>query len=158
MSRIQPEHLAPCGLYCGACRIFQATQEDDRSFLVRLARITARRLPALSPLGPDALLCDGCLSTRRAAHCRECSIRACAEQRGLEGCHQCAAFPCRLVEEFPIPAGRKAMLRAVPCRRAHGTEESIHAEEARYRCRQCGAKLYRGAKRCPHCGGQVDVD
>ena len=161
--KIHPEQLAPCGLYCGVCRLFHATQDDDRTLLERLAKIYARRsptqrLPEIAPLTADDLLCDGCQSKRRSVLCRECSIRECAQEKGHRGCHQCTHFPCSLVDEFPVPVGKKVILRAIPYWREHGTEEWIKAEEKRYECPACGGRLYRGAQRCPHCKSPVEVD
>lgn len=156
--KIHPEHVAPCGLYCGVCRIHHATREDDRTVLERLARIYTRRLPEIGPVTPDELLCDGCLSTRRSVFCRECSIRECTQQKGFQGCHECPGFPCAFVDEFPVPVGKAVILRAIPYWRAHGTEQWIVAEEERYRCPGCGQRLFRGAKWCDHCKSAVDVD
>ena len=158
MMEIHAEQLAPCGLYCGVCRILHATQEEDRALLDRLARIYARRLPEVAPLTADDLLCDGCQSERRSVLCRRCSIRECVGEKGPMGCHQCPEFPCALIDEFPVPVGKKVILRAIPYRREHGTEEWILAEEERYECPACGSRLYRGAQRCPHCKSPVDVD
>jgi hypothetical protein len=155
---IKPEHIAPCGLYCGVCRIHHATQENDLVYLGRLARIYARRLPEIAGAAPEELLCDGCRSARRFPFCRECSIRDCAQQRAFQGCHECPDFPCALIDEFPMPAGRKVMLRAVPYWRAHGTEQWILAEQERYRCPECGQRLFRGARQCGHCASPVEVD
>lgn len=155
---IRPEHLAPCGLYCGACRVEHATQENDRTFLQRLARIYGRRVPEIAVAAVDGVLCDGCLATRRAVFCRECAIRECTQRKGLEGCHECSEFPCALIDEFALPAGRKVILRAVPYRRAHGTEQWVLAEEQRYRCPECGQRLFRGAKQCDQCRTPVDLD
>ena len=151
MMEVQPETLAPCGLYCGVCRILQATEENDLAYLKRLVRIYARRFPEIASAPPEQLLCDGCLSTRRFLFCQECAIRDCTQQKGVEGCHECSEFPCTLVDEFPMPVGRKVMLRSIPYRRTHGTEQWIAAEEERYRCPECGATLFRGARRCGHC-------
>jgi hypothetical protein len=155
---INPELVAPCGLYCGACRMQQATQEGDRSLLERLVKVFARRLPEMASTTADDLLCDGCLSTRRSVFCRECSIRECTQEKGLEGCHECPDFPCLFIEEFPLPVGKKVILRAVPYWRTHGTEQWIVSEEERYTCPECGERLFRGAQQCPHCRSTVDVD
>jgi hypothetical protein len=116
---IHPEHLAPCGLYCGVCRIQHATQENDRTILQRLARVYGRRVPEIAAATADELLCDGCPATRRSVFCRECAIRECVQRKSLEGCHECSEFPCALIDEFPLPVGRKVILRAVPYRRTH---------------------------------------
>ena len=158
MADINPHLIAPCGLYCGVCRIQHATQEHDLAYLERLVRVYARRFPEFASLPPEDLLCDGCLSARRFPFCRECSIRGCVQQKGLAGCHQCSAFPCDLVDEFPMPAGKNVMLRAVPYWRTHGTAAWIDAEEKRYRCPECGHRLFRGARQCEQCRSRVDID
>ena len=50
------EAAAPCGLYCGVCRLYTATQEGDLGLLGRLARIYARRLEDVNSLTADDLL------------------------------------------------------------------------------------------------------
>jgi len=82
---INPKLLAPCGLYCGVCRIRYATEKNDLEYLRRLARIYARRFPEIASSNPDELLCDGCLSTRRFVFCRKCTIRDCTQQKGYQG-------------------------------------------------------------------------
>jgi hypothetical protein len=149
---------APCGLYCGVCRIYQATQEDDLVYLKRLGKIYARQFPQITTISAEDLQCDGCLSARRFPSCRVCSIRDCVRLKGIEGCHACADFPCKHVEEFPIPAGKMAISRAVPYRRAHGTQAWIRSETERYQCPVCGERLYRGVKQCPACRSIVDLD
>ncbi len=155
---IRPENLAPCGLYCGVCMIHHATQANDQTLLGRLAKIYARRLPELAPLTPDMLLCDGCQSSRRSVFCRECPIRKCTQEKGLRGCHQCDEFPCAYIDEFPMPVGKKVILRAIPYWRTHRAEELVLAEKKRYRCPECGGRLFRGSRTCPECNSPVDVD
>lgn len=152
------EFAAPCGLYCGVCRLQQATRDDDLATLGRLARVYGRRLPELTPLTAEDLLCDGCLSERRSKLCRQCAVRECVLDRGHAGCHECSRFPCQLVDDFPIAVGRQVILRAVPFRREHGTREWMVAEEERYRCPECGAGLFRGATRCASCSTEVSLD
>ena len=158
MTKIHPEQIAPCGLYCGVCRIHHATQENNLAYLKRLARIYARRFPEFAGAPAEELLCDGCLSTRRSVFCQECAIRDCTQQKGFEGCHQCPDFPCALIDQFPVPAGKKVMLRAIPYWRTHGTEAWIAAEEARYHCPACGHRLFRGARQCEQCRTSVSID
>jgi hypothetical protein len=158
MTETYPERIAPCGLYCGVCRIHHATQENDLAYLKRLARIYARRFPEFAGMPPEDLLCDGCLSTRRFPFCRECAIRDCTQRKGYQGCHQCPDFPCALIDEFPMPAGKKVMLRSIPYWRTHGTELWIAAEKERYHCPACGHRLFRGARQCEQCRSPVSVD
>ena len=153
-----PEIVPPCGLYCGVCRLYTATQEGDHDLLARLARIYARRLEGAGSMTADDLLCDGCLSERRSSLCRACSIRDCTQENGIQGCHRCDDFPCERIDAFPVPVGRRVILRSVPYRRTHGTEIWVRAEEARYRCPECGGSAYRGAQRCPRCQIPVSLD
>lgn len=158
MTGIRSEYVAPCGLYCGVCRIRHATAENDLGYLRRLVRIYARRFPEIAGASPDELLCDGCQSTRRFVFCRECAIRDCTRQKGYQGCHECLEFPCTLIDSFPMPVGRRIMLRSIPYWRTHGTESWIQSEETRYRCPECSHRLFRGAQQCEHCKSAVDVD
>jgi hypothetical protein len=155
---MQPELIPPCGLYCGVCRIYQATQAGDRRILDRLRVIYAKRLPGLTLQSVEDMVCDGCRSDRRFAHCEQCAIRECAEMKEIEGCYKCVDFPCDYIESFPSDVGRKVILRSVPIWREIGTKAWVQAEETRYRCLQCGGKLFRGAYQCPSCGSKVDVD
>jgi predicted RNA-binding Zn-ribbon protein involved in translation (DUF1610 family) len=63
-----------------------------------------------------------------------------------------------LIEEFPIPVGKKVILRAIPYWREKGTEKWFRDEEARYICPECGHKLFRGAKRRNRCKTPIDLD
>ena len=42
---INPNFLAPCGLYCGVCAILYATRENNVKFKERLVGLYKDRLP-----------------------------------------------------------------------------------------------------------------
>jgi hypothetical protein len=147
---IRKEWLAPCGLYCGVCGILLATRDGNEKFKEKLAGVYN--------LSPEKIACDGCLSERPFEFCRVCSIKSCTSGRGYEGCHQCADFPCEAVDTFPMPVGKRVILRAIPSWRELGTEAWVEAEEKRYRCPECGSALFRGARRCRQCQTAVEVD
>ncbi len=155
---INPEHLAACGLYCGVCGVFYATRDNNNKFLERLLGVYQSQIPGLENLTTDDLLCDGCLSSRKSVFCRTCNIRKCTREKGFEGCYECDEFPCKYVEEFPVPVGKKVIQRAIPYWREYGTEKWVQDEENRYICPECGNKLFRGAKRCNKCKTPVDLD
>lgn len=147
---INQELLAPCGLYCGVCGIRIAHRENNLKFKERLSAVY--QVPA------EELACEGCLSKKVFKYCRVCPIKSCTQKRGLEGCHQCHEFPCVHIQNFPMPVGKKVMLRAIPQWRELGAEKWAAAEEQRYHCPACGAPLFRGAKRCRNCKAPVDQD
>jgi hypothetical protein len=147
---INPELLAPCGLYCGVCGIRIAHRENNQKFKERLSSVY--QVPA------EELACEGCLSEVVFKYCRVCPIKSCTQKRGFQGCHQCKEFPCPHIQHFPMPVGKKVMLRAIPQWGELGTEKWVAAEEERYHCPACGYPLFRGAKRCRNCKAPVDQD
>jgi hypothetical protein len=156
--KINPDYIAPCGLYCGVCGILYATRENNLKFKEILVGFYSDKLPEGENLSVEDIHCKGCLSSEPFYFCKECAIKDCVTKKGYTGCHECADFPCTLIEEFPIPLGKKVILRAIPYWREVGAEKWIIDEEARYICPECGHKLFRGAKRCNKCKIPVDLD
>jgi hypothetical protein len=150
--------LAPCGLYCGVCAVYQATRSGDQRLKQRLLQVYRGLLPNGGQMTLEDINCQGCLSRETFAYCRHCPVRLCALDRGLEGCHQCAQFPCLFIESFPSPTGKRTILRAVPSWRELPSEQWVAAELARYQCPQCQRQLFREARRCPDCQTLVDLD
>jgi hypothetical protein len=152
------DYIAPCGLYCGVCGILYATLENNQKLKERLVGVYKGKLSDSENLSAEDIHCKGCLSDDPFYFCRECDIKDCAIKKGYTGCHECTDFPCKLIEEFPIPLATKVILRAIPYWREVGTEKWIKDEEARYICPECGHKLFRGAKSCNRCKTPVDLD
>jgi hypothetical protein len=161
---INPDFIAPCGLYCGVCAVYLAHRDNNVKFKERLAGMYRGgvsgkgALPNSENLTAEDIRCRGCLSDDRFLHCRQCEIRACAQEKGYAGCHQCSEFPCSFIDNFPMTVGRKVILRAIPYWREVGTEKWIADEEARYVCPECGNKLFRGVVVCNQCKTKVDLD
>ncbi len=158
MKKINPNFLSPCGLYCGVCAVHYASRDDNQKFKERLVSVYKGKLPDSENLTADDIHCEGCLSDNPFEYCRQCAIKDCTREKGYQGCHQCDDFPCRLIDEFPMPVGKKVILRAIPYWRAHGAEKFVRDEEARYVCPECGNMLFRGAKRCNQCKTSADLD
>lgn len=155
---VNPDFLAPCGLYCGVCGVYYATRDKNPRFTETLMGVYQNALPGLDKISEEDLQCEGCLSGKLSLFCRACGIRDCTREKGYSGCHQCDDFPCQLIENFPMPVGKKVIMRAIPHWREHGTEAWVRDEKARYVCPGCGHKLFRGAKRCNECKTPVSVD
>jgi len=94
-----PETIAYCGLDCGKCDAFIATQAEDLERKKKIAERWTRELKTEFTL-PD-IDCDGCRSQRISGWCqRICLIRPCAEKRGIETCAYCSDYQCENLERF----------------------------------------------------------
>jgi len=161
---VDPNLISPCGLYCGVCAVYIAHRGDNQKFKERLAILYKGGIPDKGIL-PDSgdltaedIRCNGCLSDDPFIYCKHCEIKACTKGKGYTGCHQCDEFPCRYIEDFPMPVGKKVILRAIPYWREVGTEKWIQDEEARYVCPECGNRVFRGVVKCNQCKAELDLD
>jgi hypothetical protein len=150
--------LASCGLECGVCGVYYATRDKNNKFMETLLNFYQDKIPGLENVSIDDLKCKGCLSDQTSIFCRTCSIKDCTRKKGYAGCHECHEFPCEHIENFPMPIGKKVILRTIPYWRQEGTEKFVADEEARYVCPDCGNKIFRGAKRCNKCKISLDLD
>ena len=154
MVEVKEELLSPCGLWCGVCSIYIAHKNNNLKLKEKLLPVYRAFAKSV-----DDIACTGCLSDGIIfSHCRVCYIKKCCNDKGIEGCRQCDEFPCKFINNFPIPVGKKVILRAIPFWRENGTEEFVKQEEERYHCPNCGNPLFRGSKRCNKCKVDVDVD
>jgi hypothetical protein len=150
--------LAPCGLYCGVCGVYYATRDKNKKFMERLLGVYQAKIPGLEKITIKDLQCNGCLSDKTSIFCQACAIKDCTGKNGYSGCHECDEFPCEHIENFPMPVGKKVILRTIPYWRQEGTEKFVADEEARYVCPDCGNKIFRGARRCNMCKVELDLD
>ena len=140
--KINPDFASPCGLYCGVCAIYIAHRDNNQKFKAGLLNLYKGNvqgkgtLPNSENLSIDDIKCDGCLSDGSFMHCRQCEIKACTEEKGYTGCHECDEFPCQHIEDFPMSVGKKA----------------------RYVCPECGNKVFRGVVKCNQCKVNLDLD
>ncbi|MEN6559514.1 MAG: DUF3795 domain-containing protein [Acidobacteriota bacterium] len=93
--------LSYCGLDCGECEAYIATQKNDRAGLEAVAKDWSRRYGGQN-LGAEACVCDGCSTGKRisTAHAATCGIRLCASKRGVVTCAHCSAYGCETLQQF----------------------------------------------------------
>lgn len=145
--KVNPNLLAPCGLYCGVCGIYYADKQENEILKQKLAKAYWCQ--------PEQIKCDGCLSENKYFFCETCKIRSCVTEKGISGCHQCADFPCDNITNYPFPVAKEFMLKSIPARQERTDEEWVEWEENNWTCSSCGAKMFRGAKRCPNCKNEI---
>lgn len=155
MTDVKKELLAPCGLYCGVCRIYQAYRDNDLQFKKEI-------LTTLNDYGVrsiDDIVCTGCLSEDVVFQfCQKCPIKECIKYKKIEGCYQCENFPCEIINKWSDPLDKKVMFRSIPTWQKLGTKKWVEEEEKRYQCPQCGYKLFHGAENCRNCDEKVNLD
>lgn len=93
--------LAYCGLDCGDCEAYLATQNNDRAGLEETARKWAEQFGA-KDISADMCICDGCSSGKRlsTAHAATCALRVCASKRGVVTCAHCPDYGCEILQQF----------------------------------------------------------
>jgi hypothetical protein len=154
--------MAPCGLYCGTCGVYIATRDDNQKFKTVMGNLYGTR--------PEETECLGCMQAdpprKLYAYCKACTIRDCVAAKGYYSCHQCAEWPCRRIQSFPVATGRRVMTQTIPVWREKvaelgdekGSEAWARSECERYHCSACGYPLFRGAQRCRACKQPVADD
>ena len=147
--------VAPCGLYCGACPMFLATQEnDDKRIKAMMQQFGAKEMK----FSPADLQCDGCIGGGRiATFCQKCDMRSCAEtKQKVARCADCKDFPCTRLTAF----NNDGMLHHAEvlenCRRLReaGIKEWAKREEAKWSCPQCKANIAWYDQACSKCGAK----
>jgi hypothetical protein len=90
-----------CGLDCGECEAYVATQKNDLAGLERVAAKWAKEFGA-QELTADMCVCDGCAAGKRVstAHATKCGVRLCALGRGVETCAHCVDYGCETLQGF----------------------------------------------------------
>jgi hypothetical protein len=97
--------IAYCGLDCSNCPIRLATGVTDRKKQEQMRQDIARQIEELYGMkcrSEDIVDCDGCSvpDGRLFSACRQCAIRKCALEKGLENCAHCSEYACEKLKEF----------------------------------------------------------
>lgn len=82
---------AVCGLYCEGCSWFIATNENPDKL---------KRLGRQFNWSAEESACHGCRSGKRLPYCHKCKMAACAAERGIDFCSECADYPCDELKTF----------------------------------------------------------
>ncbi len=153
---------AACGTYCGACPAYIAKhgekEQKERRLQKRVSSGPTKAQKGIPPLNwMDGLLCDGCLSGGTlAAHCLNCAVRKCAENKQKDSrCSDCADLPCQRITNLIDMGGylhRREYLPNLKDIREKGVQEWVKYEEERWRCPRCGLPMSWYDAECVGCG------
>jgi benzoyl-CoA reductase/2-hydroxyglutaryl-CoA dehydratase subunit BcrC/BadD/HgdB len=148
------ELIAVCGLYCGACGIYQATQDKNEAKLEEFARGLSERTGKEFTL--EDVRCDGCLvNDRLDLWCQNCQIRVCEKlQSGKIRCSDCTEFPCKRLTDFRDDgmAHHSEITDNLKQLREMGIKLWTEYEENRWTCPECKTILSWYDSCCPGCG------
>jgi hypothetical protein len=141
--------VAPCGLYCGACPMYLATQENDEK------RLSSLFSSGTMKFSREDLLCDGCIGGGRVAtFCLKCAIRDCASDKTkTRRCSECADFPCSRITDFNNDGmlHHAEVLENLRQLRAMGIKDWTKHEEERWQCSKCKARISWYEPECSKC-------
>jgi hypothetical protein len=98
-NKIVSEMIAYCGLDCGKCKAFKATQTKDSERKKKIAKQWTKGLNV--EFKPEDVDCKGCKSDTISGWCRKiCKIRPCAEDKKVKTCAHCDEYVCSRLKEF----------------------------------------------------------
>jgi len=110
------ESISYCGLVCDSCPIYLATKETDKAKKEKMIYDIidmCKTHYGIDYQYEDINDCDGCKSNsgRLFFSCKDCMIRKCASERGIENCAYCEEYACdNLLEIFNTDPGAKTRL------------------------------------------------
>ena len=140
------QHAAVCGLFCPACTIFIATQEDPE------------RLKSLADqfgITAEEMRCNGCRSDKRIPYCDNCKFFPCAQEKGIDFCGECDKYPCNDLKEFQAAgAHRFELWEAQEQIISKGYEKWMEKMMNYYSCSKCGKINSAYDFKCRSCGHQ----
>jgi hypothetical protein len=142
---------AVCGLFCPACHVYIATQEDPERL-----KILAERFQR--PI--EEMQCNGCRSDSRCFYCNTvCFMSRCAQEKGVEFCGECADYPCDGLEAFQKEAPHRIELWQNQARITEAGYEQWYREMIdHYSCPECGTLNSAYDLSCRKCGSEPSCE
>lgn len=138
--------VAACGLFCGSCGIYLATQENNSEKLLQYAIVLNQSF--------GETLCDGCKAVRKSAHCyRNCLFVKCTQNRGIEFCGTCREYPCNDLTVFQSKMPHRIEIyESLNRLNEIGCEQWLVEMKQNYSCPQCNTANSAYDIACRKCG------
>lgn len=147
------ELVAHCGLFCGSCSVYIASQGDDSALDWIAARFNTTR---------EEMRCNGCRSERLSQQCRDCDFRTCVHEKKIENCEDCSSFPCDNLRDFQTKMPHRIELFAsARYRKENGLSMWFDKMYEDYSCTACKAvnsPYYITCKKCGHAPGNNFIE
>ena len=97
MKQSEKALITACGGYCGGCVDCLAYINNDEKLKRKLAEFSKQFNMDIKPEDIGYLGCHGSI---HKPWCASCSIRQCAEEKGILTCAFCDEFPCEKLEKY----------------------------------------------------------
>lgn len=138
--------VAYCGIYCGACGIYLATEAG------KLEEISQQTKIPIEYQG-----CTGCRTEKNNLCCMNCSIKRCCMYKDLESCNECGEFPCSVLEafdrdEYPHHSG---VIESFQVLSESGEKKLLDLQRRRWSCPECNTPFHWYQETCESCGMRV---
>ena len=141
---------AVCGLFCEACTLFIATQEDP----VRLKGLATRY-----QLSEESIKCYGCRSAKRGPYCEKCKMFSCAAERKIDFCIECEDYPCSDLKHFQSERPHRIELwNDLVQIKTMGYKHWLNNIRTNYTCPQCRTINSAYDLKCRKCGREPSCD
>ncbi len=135
---------AVCGLCCGVCSWFISTTEDPEKL---------KRLAARQNWSEEESKCYGCRSGKRLPYCGNCTMSACAAERGIDFCSECEEYPCEDLKLFQSAMPHRIELWDNLLRiKSVGYTQWLKELRKNYACPQCQTLNSTYDLKCRKCG------
>ncbi|MFW9952429.1 MAG: DUF3795 domain-containing protein [Candidatus Thorarchaeota archaeon] len=139
-------HAAVCGLFCPACTVFIATQEDPKRL-----EVLAKQFGTTT----EEMKCFGCRSEKRIPYCDTCKIYPCAQKKGVDFCGECDEYPCEEIKTFQAAgAHRFELWEDQVDLKNESVEKWIEKKIKYYSCSDCGTINSAYDFKCRSCGSK----
>jgi len=138
--------VSACGLYCGACGIYLATQENELEKLLQYALVLNQSVPET--------YCNGCGADKKSAHCSKiCSFIKCTRQKNIEFCGECIDFPCEKLIDFQSKSPHRIeIIKSQKRLMEIGWEQWLIEHRAKFTCVNCNTINSAYHVSCRKCG------
>ena len=141
-----------CGIYCGACIIYRAYNDQDKTLIQHLTDLG---------FPEETIRCKGCTSGVVPPQCAKCGFRDCVTQKGISFCSECEDLPCEALIELSEERARKdnrphlsLCLASLKTLKQVGVQDWLKQQDKRWSCKSCGKRLNYYSDACPGCGAK----
>jgi len=92
------ENLCYCGHDCSRCKIYLGTVTGEAALIEESQKYYKSEFGIDIPLSD--IRCFGGRSDCTFRLCKGCPFKKCCLEKGIQSCSECAAYPCKMIEDY----------------------------------------------------------